>query len=97
MSNFGTPSATGMTSCELRTIIEIEMGICWILIRVWLNGHDETAFANHVYPGVAPSMQNLTIPTISKRKPGVLSDPNFDFYDSNSLVSRFCMMRGAPQ
>jgi DNA-binding transcriptional LysR family regulator len=26
----------------------------------WLNGHDETAFANHVYPGVAPSMQNPT-------------------------------------
>src|SRR5712672_3324741 len=27
MSNFGTPSATGMTSCEPNTIIEIEIGI----------------------------------------------------------------------
>jgi len=34
ISNFGTPSATGTTSCEPNTIIEIEIGISGLLI--WL-------------------------------------------------------------
>jgi hypothetical protein len=35
ISNFGTPSATGMTSCEPNTIIEIEIGIFGLLL-IWL-------------------------------------------------------------
>jgi len=37
MSNFGTPSATGTTSCEPNTIIEIEIGISGLLL-IWLTG-----------------------------------------------------------
>src|SRR3981081_3756310 len=32
ISNFGTPSATGITNCELNTIIEIEIGISGLLL-----------------------------------------------------------------
>jgi len=32
MSNFGTPSATATTNCELKTIIEKEMGISSLLL-----------------------------------------------------------------
>jgi hypothetical protein len=35
ISNFGTLSATGMTSCEPNTIIEIEIGISGLLL-IWL-------------------------------------------------------------
>ena len=35
ISNFGTPSATGTSSCEPSTIIEIEIGISGLLL-IWL-------------------------------------------------------------
>jgi hypothetical protein len=35
ISNFGTPSATGTSSCEPNTIIEIEIGISGLLL-IWL-------------------------------------------------------------